>query len=129
MSRRHPPSTTSTASNGNVRTMRIVLTGYLGNRSRMQALQKSARVCRVVLRIGSKHDQEETIFAGECETRHVEYRVIRHGQPVQREHSEYRREATEQDGHFKCHDDERRPGVIGLSTNVDGIADRRDPVL
>src|SRR5205823_193076 len=81
------------------------------------------------LGIGGKHDEEEPILCGEGESRHVEYRVIRHGQPIERQHAQDSKDSSEENRHFKSHYNERRPGMIWLSAHIDGVAHGRNPVL
>src|SRR2546423_6959313 len=57
-----------------------------GNPQRMQVLQKRLRGVAIELRIGRLDAEEEAIARRACERPHVEHRVIRHRQPVQREH-------------------------------------------
>ena len=83
----------------------------------------------IVFLVGGEHDQEEAIFRCRGETRNVEYRVIRHGQAVQREHAEDGRDAGEQNRHLKRDDDERGPGVVRLAADVQRVVDGGHPVL
>ncbi len=61
--------------------------------------------------------------------RHIEHRVIRHGQPIQRQHAKHRGKSREQNRHFKRHNDERRPRIQRPPGNVDRIGDVVDPPL
>src|SRR4051812_26541113 len=56
--------------------------------ARIQHRQKLARLFQIELGIGRLDAEEEPIAARQREARHVEYRVIRLRQPVQREHAE-----------------------------------------
>src|SRR5215467_5539574 len=108
MSSRQPvvPITANKKNGKNFRGLSM-LTGYLRNRAWLQALEKLAGALRVVLGIGSKHDQEKAVLAGQHKTRHMEYRVVRHGQAIEREHTEDRRKRAEQDRHSESHNDKR----------------------
>src|ERR1035438_3271404 len=133
MSRRQPTllMRASNSSGANfrafLRTFAMILTGDLRNGAGVQAFQELARAFRVVFGIGGKHDQEKTILARQRKARDVEVRVVRHGQTIQREHAEHRRDAAEQNRHLERYDDERWPGVIGTATYVDGVANHRYP--
>ena len=95
------------------------LAGHLRNRSRSQAFQKTAGFARAVLGIGREHDQEKSILGREGEARHIEHRMVRHGKPVQRQHSEDGGNSGKQNRHLESHDDECRPRMIRLAANID----------
>src|SRR5207247_6037461 len=76
------------------------LTGHLRNGARVKGLQKSARLCRFILRIRRKNNEEESVFRGKQKSRHVEYRVIRHGQAVQCQNPEHCYNAGKQNRHL-----------------------------
>src|SRR5688572_17843745 len=65
---------------------------------RAQCLEKTARLVELELRIASFDAQKETITAGERETRHVEHRMIGHGEAVQRQHTQHGRQCGDEDG-------------------------------
>src|SRR6202034_607085 len=67
-----------------------ILARHLRNRTRLQALKESARAGGIVFLVRGKHNQEEAVFRCHGKARHVEHRMIRHGQTVQREHAEHR---------------------------------------
>src|SRR5208282_6574356 len=114
MSRRQPtvPITASNRIGTNFRKVAMSLTGDLRNGAGVQALQKLACADCVVFGIGSEHDEEKAVLARQRKARHVEDRVVRHGQAIQREHAEYRRDAAEQNGQLERNNDERWPGMI-----------------
>src|SRR5205807_7355751 len=98
MSRRQP-TVLITASNtsganfpanlgANCRNVAMILTGDLRNGAGVQAFQELARALRVVFWIGGKHDQEKTVLARQHKARHVEDRMVRHGETIQSEHAE-----------------------------------------
>src|SRR5215469_13363306 len=103
MSRRHPAvaRTTSTRQGKNFRRLAIDLAWHLRNRTRLQRLQKLTRARGIVFGIGREDDQKEAIFAGHRETRHVEHRVIRHWQAVEREHSKHGGDSAEKNREFE----------------------------
>src|SRR5258708_6471586 len=55
--------------------------------------------------------------------------MVRHGETIQREHAEYRRDAAAQNRQLERHNDERRPGMIGTATHIDRVTDDRHPIL
>src|SRR5581483_3321812 len=97
--------------------------------TRIQRFKKLARAFDVELRIDRLDADEKAIAARERESRHVEDRVIRLRQPVERQHAEYRRERRRENRALERHRDERRPAVERPSANVDRIRHRRNPVL
>src|SRR6266567_6611162 len=102
---------------------RAILAGHLRDRAWGKTFQEFARACGVVLLVGRKHDQEETIFRCQRETGHIEDGMVGHGQAVQGEHAEYRRDAGEEDGHFERDHDESRPRMVRLSADVQRVGD------
>src|SRR4029077_16727299 len=66
---------------------RSMSAGHLRNRARIQPFEKLARCYTVVLLVRRKDDQKKSVFRSKDETRHVEHRMIRHGQSVQRQHA------------------------------------------
>ena len=85
----------------------------------------------VGLYLGSEENtiRKNLSLRGEGEARHVEHRVIGHGQAVERQHAEHGEDPAKQDRHLKRHDDERGPGVIRPAADVHRITDNRNPVL
>src|SRR5450631_4339778 len=57
---------------------------------RAERFEKSTRGVDVELRILRLDAQKKTVAARQREPRHVEYRVVRHRQAVEREHAEHR---------------------------------------
>src|SRR5258707_15667398 len=80
-----------------------------GHLPRVQRFKEPARRFEVELRILRLDAEEETVAAGQREARQVEDRVIRHRQPVQREHAEHARQRRREDGALEGDRDERRP--------------------
>src|SRR4051812_32078069 len=62
-----------------------------------EAAQKLGRLLAVVERIARFDEEEELVARGEREVRHVEDRMIRFGQPIEREHAEDACERRTQD--------------------------------
>ena len=94
----------------------------------MPAPPKSTAVV-IVLLVGRKHDQKKTILRSRTEARHIEHRVIRHGQAVQREHAEDRGNSREQNRHLKRDHNKRRPRMRRLAAHIEGIIHRGHPPL
>src|SRR6266508_761634 len=66
---------------------------HLGHRLGPQALQEPARLGAIELRVVGLDTQEEAIARGmRGELRHVEDRMVRFRQAVQRQHPKYRRQ-------------------------------------
>src|ERR1700731_245603 len=122
------PTTKSTGPPKNLR-KRCILAWHLRDRTWIEALKKAARGRRVVLDIGGKHDQEKPIPGSARKARHVEDRVIRHGQTVERQHAEYGRDAGKQNGRLEGDDDKSRPRMIWFAANVERGSDGRHPIL
>ena len=80
----------------------------------------------VELRIGRPRCRGRSGRASrEREARHVEDRVVRHRQPVQREHAEHRRErGASRTVHLEGDRDERRPAVERPAADVERVVDR-----
>src|SRR3954447_26935319 len=78
--------------------------------SRPETLKKRTRRGVIELRIRRFDGQEEAILTGVFgKPRHVEHRVIRHGQTVQDEHAEDRRKRREENRELERDRDEHRP--------------------
>src|SRR5215472_13328493 len=60
--------------------------------SRVQRLEEPARPLEIKFRIRRLDTDEEPVAAREREAWHVEHRVVRLRQPVERQHSEHRRQ-------------------------------------
>src|ERR1035437_3873245 len=95
----------------------------------LQRLQELARFLPIEERIGGFDAQEETVAAGQCEARHVERRVVGHGQAAQTKHAENRGQRRKVNGHFERDDDVGGPTVQRPSADIDGIVHHRDEVL
>src|SRR3954447_21211125 len=96
---------------------------------RVERLEKLARRVKVELRILRFDAEEEPVAAGERKPRHVEDRVVRLRQAVERQHAEHRRECRAEDRALEGDRDERRPAVKRLAADVDRIGEHRYPVL
>src|SRR6202171_6552189 len=127
MSMRQPPSkaeaTTTVATE--IGRRGSILARHLRHRARSKAFQKLSRLAWIVFLVGRKHDQEKTVLRSQRKSRHIKYRMIRHGQPVQCQHAEYGRDSREQNCHLACNADQCRPRMRRFSTNVEWIVDRR----
>src|ERR1035437_3090500 len=95
----------------------------------LQRLQELARFVAIEERIDGFDAQEETVAAGQCEARHIECRVIGHGQAAESKHAENGGERRKQNGHFKGDDDIGGPTVQRPSADIDGVVHHRDEVL
>src|SRR3954463_5088939 len=104
-----------------VRLNAFTLIGNRGYLSRPQRLEKRARAFEIELRVARLDAQEETVPARQRKPRHVEHRVVRLRQSVQRQHAEHRGQRGAEDRAFEGHRDERRPAVKRLAADVDWI--------
>src|ERR1700676_930120 len=112
-----------------LRRLSMASAGHLRNRTRRQAFEKAAGFAGAVFWIGREYDQEKPIFGCEGEARHIEYRMVRHGKAVQRQHAKHGKNSSKQNRHFESDHDERRPRMIRFAADVDWIAHGRNPVL
>ena len=55
--------------------------------------------------------------------------MIGHGQAIQRQHAEHRRNRAEQNRHLERDHDERRPGIERPAADIGRVADHRHPIL
>src|SRR4051812_15608260 len=78
---------------------------------RVQGLEKVPRLVDVELRVTRLDAQEESVAAGQRESRDVEYGVIGLRQPVQRQHAEHARQCGDQNRALEGDRYERRPAV------------------
>src|ERR1017187_3035845 len=95
----------------------------------LQRLQELARAVAVEERIGGFDAQEETVAAGQRESRHIKSRVIGHRQAAEAEQAENGGERRKENGHFKSDDDVGGPTVQRPPADVDGVIHHRDEVL
>src|SRR5438034_1389106 len=63
------------------------------------------------------------------ETMHVENRMVRLGQFVQREHTENRCERRSENGQLKGDGNKSGPAIEGTAADVQRVGDRHSPVL
>src|SRR6185295_17786789 len=96
----------------------LLLVGNGRDLPRIQGFEEAARRFELELRILRLDAQEETVAARQREARHVEHRVIRLRQPVQRQHAEHARERREEDRALEGHRDEGGPAVERLAPDV-----------
>src|SRR5438552_15361835 len=80
----------------------------ISNLPRSERVQKLEHAIDLELRIARLDDEKEAVARGLLETLHVEDRVIRHRQSVEREHAEHRAERREQDRALERDRDPRR---------------------
>src|SRR5450759_3125955 len=95
----------------------------------LQRLQELARFVSIEERIGGFDAQEETVAASLCEARHVERRVVGHGQAAQTKHAENRGQRRKENGHLKRDDDVGGPTVQRPPADIDGVIHHRDEIL
>src|SRR5690349_5614186 len=89
----------------------------------LERFEELPGLCEIEFRIRRFDADEKAVAAGEREDGHVEQRVIRLRQPVQREHPEDRGEARAQHRRLKRDGDPRRPTVQGPTGDDERIAD------
>src|SRR3989442_1650490 len=65
------------------------LMGHLENTARVQRFQKTLCGLAIEFRIGGFNAQEETVARSQSKSRHMENRVIGHGQTIQTEHPQH----------------------------------------
>src|SRR4051812_31187912 len=94
-----------------------------------ERFEEGARALEMEPRIARLDAQEEPVAAGEREPRHVEHRVIRLRQAVQRQHAEHRGKRGAEDRALEGDRDERRPAVKPPAADVERVRLRRRPVL
>src|SRR5215475_12035108 len=82
--------------------------GYLFG---LEALEKFAGARLIEQRIGGFDAQKKPVPAGLSEARHVKGRMVRHRQPAQSEEAKHARNRCEENRHFKCDHDIRRPAM------------------
>src|SRR5437899_5096134 len=70
------------------------LMGHLENTARVQRFQKTLCGLAIEFRIGGFNAQEETVARSQSKSRHMENRVIGHGQTIQTEHPQRSEEHT-----------------------------------
>src|SRR6185295_14621142 len=78
-----------------------------GDLPRIERLEEPARRLEIELRIGRFDAEEEAVAARQREARHVEDRVVRLRQAVEREHAQHRRERRAENGALERHRHER----------------------
>src|SRR5438477_11536036 len=100
-----------------------------GDSYRAKALQKRLGRIAIELRIRGLDAEEEPVARRAIERRHVEHRVIRLRQPVERQHAEKGRNRCAQHRALEGHGDEMRPAVERAAADVHGPRDHLRPVL
>src|SRR5688572_21929658 len=83
----------------------------VGYSYRVQGLQKLLRRIALELRVGDFDAEKEPVARRARERRHVEHRVIRHRQPVERPHADKRRQRRSQHRRLEGDRNEVRPAV------------------
>src|SRR4029079_14552036 len=101
-----------------VTSVSLFLIGNCGDLPGTEGCQEVARPFEIEFRVGSLDTEEEPVPARQREARHVEHRVIRLRQAVQRQHAQHRGERGDENRALEGHRDERRPTVQGLSADV-----------
>src|SRR5512141_141508 len=87
------------------------LIGHLRDRTGIEVQQESLGFAPFEAWVRGFDTQEEFVASRRAELFRVEDRMVRHRQSVQGKHAERSPDTGKQHCHFKCHDDERRPGV------------------
>ena len=77
----------------------------------------------------SMHEEEPIASTRASNASHVEHRVIRLRQPVERPHADERRQRRAQHRRFERHGNELRPAVERPAADVHRVRDHRRPVL
>src|SRR6266481_595550 len=96
----------------------------------VESLQKAGGVLKVELRVARLDAQEEAFGGGVLdETVHIEERMMRAGEPIQRQHAKYGGERGAEHGEFKGDGNEGGPAVQRASANVERIGDDAYPIL
>src|SRR5439155_649648 len=96
---------------------------------RSQTEQEAPRAIGVELRIARFDADEEAVLGGEGEGGHVEDRMVRLRQPVERERPQHGGEGREEDRGLEGGRNEGGPAVEGLAPDVHRVLDDRRPVL
>src|SRR5262245_39984083 len=91
----------------------------VGDLRRPEPRQELPGPLRVEARVGGLDAEEVAVLRRRREARRVEHRVVRRGQPVEREHSEHRRHRRAKDGALERRWHERRPREDRLATDVE----------
>src|SRR5918911_1529384 len=101
----------------------------LRNLTRLQTLKETPRLDAVKLGITRLNAQEEAVARDQGKARHVEQRVVRHGQAVEGQHAQDGRQGGDQDRQLKGHRNEGRPTVQRASADVQRVVQDVNPVL
>src|SRR3954470_13836157 len=99
------------------------LPGNIDDLAWVECLKKLPDAVEVELRIAGLDDEEELVARSLIEAPHIEDRVIRHRQSVEREHAEDGGEGGDQDRAFERDRDPGRPRVVRLAADVQRITD------
>src|SRR3954447_964842 len=95
----------------------------------MKTLQKAGGRVEIEARVRRLYAQEEAVCRRTRERRHVEHRVIRLRQLVERPHGDERRQRRAEHRGFEGDRNELRPAVERTAADVQWIGDRLRPVL
>src|SRR5438132_8358186 len=95
----------------------------IGHLPRIERLQKIPRLVEIELRIARLDHQKKFVARRLIESRHVEHRVIRHRQSVEREHAEDGGKCGDENGAFESDRNPRRPTVERAPADIQRIAD------
>src|SRR5258707_6142937 len=105
MSWRQAASATQAAASVKTRG-KMALRRNFGDSQRMKAVEERLGRIAIEFRIGRLDAEEESIARCTGERRHVEHRVVRPRQPVQRKHADKRRQRGAKDRALKRHRNE-----------------------
>src|SRR5688572_20061579 len=121
MSCRQPASTTAARTTSSAREK--ALGRNVGYSYRVQALEECPGLVRVEPRIGGFDAQEEPVARGTVERGHVEHRVVRLRQLVERPHADEAAEGGAKHRGLERDRDELRPAVERTGPDVHRIRD------
>src|SRR3989475_1355393 len=102
---------------------------HLADIVRLQAHKKFFRAGAVELRVFRFDAQEEPVVGGQRKPRHVEHRMVRHGQLIERQHSQHGKDRGAEHGELERYRNEHGPAIERAAADVLGIADCGHPVL
>src|SRR5712692_1522918 len=102
---------------------------HLADIMRLQAHKKFFRAGAVELRVFRFDAQEEPVVRSQRKPRHIEDRMMRHGQLIERQHSKHSKDRGAEHGELERDRNEHGPAIERAAADVLGIADCGHPVL
>src|SRR5712692_1209910 len=121
--------TRQAAAQAAMRQREVLVIGHLGNMMGVEALQKARGLRQMKLPVAGLDANKKAVRGCMREAVDVENRMVRLGQPIQSEHSEYRGERCAENSQLKGNGNEGRPAIERAAADVHRISDRRYPVL